>query len=201
MLNKSDALRIENKYYGKKRRTLRKNYIFKCKTPECKNTITVITGDLAKRSGLCMNCAKRNLDKPFLSTYNHIKYSASVNHPDKEFTLTYEELAFLAQIGVCHYCGSNDIKWNAYKGKKSCARSNLDRKDNTKGYTFSNVVVCCKACNFMKRDWLSYAEFKMVALLLKRWREGSSDDKQELESVLISWNLNVSVCPSESSIE
>ena len=34
----------------------------------------------------------------------------------------------------------------------------IDRKDNFLGYTLSNVVTCCKKCNFLKRD-MSYIDF------------------------------------------
>ena len=48
----------------------------------------------------------------------------------------------------CHYCGG-ELPW-------SC--SGLDRINNSKGYTRSNVVPCCRLCNWMKRD-LSRKQF------------------------------------------
>lgn len=188
MLDPKDAIRIEYNPYGIRHNT-RKNYIFKCKTTACPNETRVLSCDLKHRSGLCRNCARRGL--PFESSYNHLLYSAKINHPDIEHTLTYEQFLFLTQIGTCHYCGSSDIVWNAHKGADTCIRSNLDRKDNTLGYTFENVVVCCKTCNAMKRDWLSYEEFKAVRLLLKRWREGSEEDRQEIMYDLVSINMKI----------
>lgn len=122
-----------------------------------------------------------DISDPFLSLYNHLKYSARTNHPDKEFSLTYNEFVFFTQIGCCHYCGGSNIVWN------------LDRKDNTQGYSFDNVVVCCKECNMMKRDWLSYEEFKAIRLFLRRWREATQNEREELTYDLVAWDMKVDV--------
>lgn len=38
-------------------------------------------------------------------------------------------------------------------------RNGIDRVDNSLGYILSNVVSCCKICNYMKKD-LSEQEFQ-----------------------------------------
>jgi 5-methylcytosine-specific restriction endonuclease McrA len=45
--------------------------------------------------------------------------------------------------------------------------SGIDRKDNEKGYTEENCVPCCKRCNGIKGEWLSYEEMLEVGGLLK----------------------------------
>lgn len=48
----------------------------------------------------------------------------------------------------CYYC--NDIGVNSRKGFRY---NGLDRIDNTKGHELSNIVPCCKICNFSKKDF------------------------------------------------
>jgi hypothetical protein len=59
----------------------------------------------------------------------------------------------------CFYCG--DINTNIHHsphGTGDFAYNGLDKIDPKKGYTFNNVVSCCKKCNFMKSN-LSQGEF------------------------------------------
>ena len=60
----------------------------------------------------------------------------------------------------CHYCG-NIIKTSGIS---------LDRIDNIKGYLEDNVVSCCKDCNTLKRDFISYTEMLEVIEVLKKSR-------------------------------
>jgi hypothetical protein len=179
-------IRVTQETRGRRHRT---HYVFQCKCDGCVLTFRATKSDLHKRSGFCKRCTKKGkiYTKPFLGRYNYLKYNARKHHADKEFDISYEQFLFLTQIGVCHYCGKANIDWHSRSQK-----SNLDRKDNTKGYTFENVVVCCGLCNFMKREWLSYEEFKIIALLLRRWREGTLEDRQELEYMLSAWNMQIS---------
>jgi hypothetical protein len=52
----------------------------------------------------------------------------------------------------CHYCG-NVLPETGY---------GLDRKDNDLGYIIGNIVPCCKDCNKMKGEFITYDE--MLAL-------------------------------------
>lgn len=56
-----------------------------------------------------------------------------------KFDITYNQFMLLWNA-PCHYCGS-PIK-----------TIGIDRQDNEIGYVFSNVVPCCSACNFMKKE-------------------------------------------------
>jgi hypothetical protein len=67
--------------------------------------------------------------------------------------LTYDNFLAFTEIKKCHYCGE-PVDWQPYNKQTS----NLDRKDNTKGYGVENCVVCCGTCNKMKRN-MGYAEF------------------------------------------
>jgi hypothetical protein len=59
----------------------------------------------------------------------------------------------------CHYCGAQP---RLKVSRRACFQeflwNGLDRKDNMQGYTVSNVVPCCKTCNWAKGK-LSYDDF------------------------------------------
>ncbi len=185
-LDIKDAINVVEHYTGKQKR---RSFVFGCRFGGCDKTIRIEKSAFKKCSGFCRTHARANKDTPFVQTFNAIRRAAFRKHLD--FTITYEDFLFLTQIGVCHYCGEAKIDWKPFVGHGS-VRYNLDRKDNTRGYTTDNVVVCCKDCNMMKRDWLSYEEFKIVSLFLRRWRTGTLEDKQELEYMLSAWNMQIS---------
>ena len=70
--------------------------------------------------------------------------------------LTYEEFLKFVDIKNCHYCGCS-LHWQEWADRVGAY--NLDRKDNTRGYSTDNCVVCCKRCNFGKGDRYSYDEW------------------------------------------
>lgn len=191
MLDINNAIRKELRIVGGRTRHY---YVFDCTHHGCCLTFRATPSDFHKRSGFCKRHAKSNSKAllsskvPFLGHYKNLRRNAAKHHPDKEFDITYEQFFFLTQIGVCHYCGESNIVWNARSFNR---KSNLDRKDNTIGYVFNNVVVCCKECNFMKRDWLSYEEFKAVRRFLKNWRESDSERREEMMYDLVSHNMKV----------
>lgn len=79
------------------------------------------------------------------------------------FDLTYNEFLKFVEEKTCHYCNC-DILWIPF-GKKA-KRYNLDRKDNSKGYTKDNLVVCCWKCNDLKGNKISYDDFYALGQIL-----------------------------------
>ena len=152
MLDINDAIAVCDHKSGRQKRL---SYIFACKYDGCRASIRIEKSAFKRCTGFCRQHAKSNKLKPFGQAFNAIKNNAL--RKQLEFSLTYNEFEFLAQLSHCNYCGSiiNRKQFNhtAYY---------LDRKDNNKGYVFDNLVVCCTACNLMKRDWLSYEEFKRL---------------------------------------
>lgn len=64
--------------------------------------------------------------------------------------LSYDDFLSFTKIDKCVYCGKT-VNWKIYSTHNRIQVSyNLDRVDNTKGYTPDNCVVCCPVCNFMK---------------------------------------------------
>ena len=90
--------------------------------------------------------------------YRVLKYESK--NRGLELDITFEEFDKLISNKVCHYC----------HGKLSETGAALDRKNNSKGYLKSNVVPCCKHCNMIKSDKLTYKEAKLVLGLLRLLR-------------------------------
>lgn len=68
----------------------------------------------------------------------------------------------------CYYCGAHPRYMSrADNGKLDVVddRNGLDRVDNSIGYIDSNVVPCCKTCNYAKRK-MSKSDFENWALRL-----------------------------------
>jgi len=84
---------------------------------------------------------------------------------------------YLSLIGLpCHYCHA-PLKWSQRKyisrsGIWALGGSNLDRKDNSQGYTDDNVTACCWPCNRIKNKFVSYEEMLVIGAARKRFREG-----------------------------
>lgn len=93
-----------------------------------------------------------------------------------------EELFFHLTSSNCFYCGSKPYSLKkAGKGNKfSTLYNGIDRKDNNNGYEDSNVVPCCKKCNFAKGK-SSYYEFISYLDRLVEYRNGIKKDSLEDE--------------------
>lgn len=52
--------------------------------------------------------------------------------------------------GDCHYCGAKPFNFTKLSNIANTAYNGIDRIDNTRGYSISNSVSCCKLCNSMK---------------------------------------------------
>ncbi len=99
------------------------------------------------------------------------------NYPG--FELTLKEFYNYSQL-ECYYCGiKNSNHINIYKNDKTATMAmkaggdhyynGIDRLDNSKGHERSNVVSCCKYCNFAKNS-LNLDEFKSWILRIKAFR-------------------------------
>jgi hypothetical protein len=106
-----------------------------------------------KHSGLCASCSKRLPD--FFGLYNNL--CANAKKKNFSVTFTFDEFLLFTNTKKCYYC-ENKIEWTKYRKSQGSQRYNLDRKDNSKGYTLDNCVVCCKRCNYVKKT-LGHDEF------------------------------------------
>ena len=136
----------------------------------CGNVKTVkaenLKGNHTKSCG-CLNIEQRSINANKLSKAN-TKYHPSITTArsiwKKRYNdgITFEEFIELSQKD-CHYCGSlpNNIQNAAKYDKKSSASAKengsfiyngLDRVDNSLPHILTNVVPCCKWCNYAKRE-------------------------------------------------
>lgn len=85
------------------------------------------------------------------------RYHARINGHEWKISLS----NFLELISKrCHYCD----------GKIAEVGSGLDRMDNSKGYIYGNVVPCCRNCNLIKNNLLTYDEMVVAMNAIKGFR-------------------------------
>ena len=56
-------------------------------------------------------------------------------------------------------------------GLKPSSKHSIDRKDNNLGYNEQNCVVCCKNCNVIKSDKITYDLMIRIGNVIKEYRE------------------------------
>lgn len=79
-----------------------------------------------------------------------------VKHYNRECDITLRQYLNLIKDDKCHYC----------HGKLPIGGHSLDRKNNKRDYLRKNVVPCCKKCNAIKSNILSYKEMLVIGKLL-----------------------------------
>lgn len=68
----------------------------------------------------------------------------------------------------CVYCGRQPFSIQTRKNSWGVfVHNGIDRVDNSKPYTLSNVVPCCKDCNAMKRSLSKEAFLHIITLIYK----------------------------------
>jgi hypothetical protein len=87
--------------------------------------------------------------EPYRYLYNKLKREASKRQ--YSFSLTFNQFKRFTKITKCHYCGET-VTWLPHKKHGARQGYNLDRKDNSKGYSMKNSAVCCYRCNLFKKD-------------------------------------------------
>lgn len=130
-------------------------WLFEC---DCGNTIVRYASDVKKKHKHSCGCVSKNpgkKDSGFRRLFND--YSSSAKLRNYSFSLNKKEFRTLIERN-CYYC---DVPpYPRYKKQTAHAilANGIDRKDNSKGYSKSNCVPCCKICNRAKSS-LSEEEF------------------------------------------
>lgn len=128
-------------------------YITKCK--ECLSLIKIRRSEIKKASFKCQSCSHKK--NPFESLFN----TFCLDHRKLSNTITFKNFLNFTKQKNCHYC-LDKINWIEYSTVNGKFKSNayyLDRKNNTKGYSVKNCVVCCTKCNLAKGNRYSYEEW------------------------------------------
>lgn len=121
---------------------------------------------LRERSTKNLSCGCAGISwrkRPYESTYNALVGISKTRNIS--INLTYAEFLLLTEQEVCFYC-EGPVVWGQTQAY------NLDRKDNTKGYSKDNVVVCCKPCNFGKGARYTCDEWLCMMKALVNFRKG-----------------------------
>lgn len=166
-LNTQEAVRHEIERIKKKNGKSQPWHVwyFKCATAGCNNEIKLRKANLATATGKCKVC--NSSKRPYEALYNNLCLSAKSRNEPVPVDMTYEEFVRFTGHKQCSYCDS-DLNWTATNLKKHGASYNLDRKDNTKGYTVENCVPCCRDCNFFRQDKFTHEEFLLLRPGLKK---------------------------------
>ena len=95
------------------------------------------------------------------------------------FILSGEQFWELTQSN-CYYCnGEPSQKLSAiktgYKWIEEFIYNGLDRVDSSKGYIISNIVPCCKKCNYAKNDMSQKEFFEHLQKIIKNVQDKKLD--------------------------
>jgi hypothetical protein len=128
-------------------------------------SITCLKGGKRKSCG-CVGQPKLR-KRPYGSIYKALQRRSSKFIVD----ISYEDFIEFTKVKECHYC-EDEVTWSQHNVSTpgNPCRVNLDRKDNDRGYTLDNVVVCCRRCNVGRNCLFSYEEWVAVGKCLRNLR-------------------------------
>ena len=179
-----DAKRIELRAVPDKRGAYEKRvYIFECIT--CGKEMPKDNWGIRNHTGYCVRCVKRNRH-PLKTVWNG--FLSSVNRTNERFKrdvpidMTFDDFVFLSQIRVCAYC-RDEVSWNEYRP----GPYNMDRKDNTKGYSLDNILICCFKCNNRKGSHWDSDEFMLISDIISAWRSSGEHERNIMKMVIGEW--------------
>lgn len=168
-------LKLTNKKFGKlivikHAHTTDKKTYWECKC-DCGNVVIVKGTNLTYGYTKSCGCLRKalNYNVPYYWLYRILVKGIHEKryHDFTNDIMTYEDFLTFTNISQCHYCGEPVI-WSEHtlykepytrgKVRNIDRRYNLDRKNNSIGYTKENCVVCCSLCNYIKGKTLTYDE-------------------------------------------
>ena len=104
--------------------------------------------------------------KPYEAIYNvFLRNAGKGNRP---VDLSFKKFLEFTKVLECHYCGAS-ITWAKSSTNKNGNNYNLDRKDNSLGYSKTNCVVCCARCNRAKSNHFTYKEWVEIGKVIRSW--------------------------------
>lgn len=164
-----------------------KDYYYLRYCMDCNKRMEIRKCDMDRHKGYCRSCAAklnqiaaakkaqkllRSKHKPYSSLYRRLKQTAE--REGRSLTLTYEDFLEYTKIGKCQYC-HDSVTWAEYNLEKNGFGYNLDRMDNSKGYSKNNCTVCCKNCNRAKASRYSYEEWHGMTEYFRKKRGSCGD--------------------------
>lgn len=107
---------------------------------DCGNYVSVRSASLVHNRTKSCGCLHKEAirKQPFYHIFSLLKRR---DPEKKKCTMSFSEFLNFTTIKSCHYCG-DPIEWDKYSGQDGNRhKSNLDRKDNRKGYSVTNCLV------------------------------------------------------------
>jgi hypothetical protein len=118
-------------------------------------------------SGRCMVCSHKG--DILRHSYNEMYRGCRGRGVDVQ--LTYDDFMEIRRSQSCYYCAAH-VSIDPPRHAPGYRGYQLDRKDNSIGYTKDNCVTCCWRCNQIKGNRFTYEEFMLLAPMLKLIRIG-----------------------------
>lgn len=157
---------------------------------DCGNMHVTRLDSLRDGSAESCGCHQRNWNKlrggvaAFKRLYS--RYRGDAKKRNLPFMLTRNNFLMLTS-SPCWYCGkppSQSIKEsNAPNLSSDYLYNGIDRIDNNEGYVMGNVRPCCKACNWLKRDFAEKEFFTQVKRVYEHLQLGETMEANHGESI------------------
>lgn len=136
----------------------KQGHLYLCKCNFCNKEYNLHTSILSRKGFKGCRC---NSDDPLGGLYNIVYKSYLTNAKNRNLDFNLSKADFIELINLnCYYCKTEPT--NLIKRKDMLFElkyNGIDRINNKEPYNLSNVVPCCKKCNWMKSD-LSFQDFK-----------------------------------------
>jgi hypothetical protein len=114
-----------------------------------------------------IRCKSKGLTEGYCAKHIHqrpsVRYRTLLRHSKTRrlsVSIKKDQYIDLISGNICRYC----------EGPLNKTGASLDRLDNSKGYTVTNVVTCCSKCNDLRGSLLTESEMVRVIKLLKKLR-------------------------------
>lgn len=133
----------------------------------------------------CRKCSNlRPRIRPYESVYNKLVRSFASRSQTRNSDLTYEQFIHIISDARCHYCHKSlQFTRNMSHGKKYSGYQ-LDRKDNSSGYTQANLVTCCKHCNMARGNHYDYETWHAMTAVLRAKNDAANQPEKPESSSL-----------------
>lgn len=167
------VLNLEGVIFGRltaKQRVIENEKVYWICNCSCGSQAKVLRAAL--RAGYTKSCgchrkeliSARKKGKPYQWLFTIFQHY--VTYRGKVSTLTFDEFIEFTKTTNCHYC-SAPVTWIQHSSNKADSKAfHLDRKDNHRGYSVENCVVCCYRCNVVKSSQFSYEEMLKLGHVL-----------------------------------
>lgn len=146
------------------------SYLYECLC-SCGESTFAVGADLLRGHKKSCGCLNRS-DYGKASAYKlYYTYKRLAEHRNLTFEINFEYFLEVTQQS-CFYCGIEPKQSYKYRNTASeFIYNGIDRKNNSMGYTKSNILPCCKACNYGKHD-MPFDEWILhLKRIARKWQE------------------------------